>query len=193
MPYSKEHKQKTRQRILESAGRLFTRKGYAAVSIDDLMQDAGLTRGAFYHHFADKDDVYAAAILSAAHQSPIATTQATNDPVGWLYTVLDAYLSREHIEGEDFSCPLAFLATDISNRQGPARKAYTRVYKGLVNTLASQLKNSSTGKTDETAMAITALMIGGVAVGRALDNSVVTEKLLSSCRNIVKQLIQANS
>lgn len=132
MPYSKEHKQKTRQRILDSAGRLFTRKGYDAVSINDLMRDAGLTRGAFYHHFADKDDVYAAAILSAAHQSPITTTLTRDNPTRWLSIILDAYLSHEHIEGEDFSCPLAFLATDIGYRQEPARKAYTRVYESLV-------------------------------------------------------------
>lgn len=191
MPYSKEHRQKTRQRILDSAGRLFTRKGYDAVSIDDLMRDAGLTRGAFYHHFADKDDVYATAILSAARQSPIAAHPAADDPVRWLHGVLDAYLSHEHIEHADTPCPLAFLATDINNRQGHARKAYTRAYQGLVHALASRLDVSSDEISHDTAMAISALMIGGVAIGRALDDRAMAEQLLGSCRRLAKRLIPA--
>ena len=72
MPYTKEHKQKSREQILDSASRLFAQRGYEAVSIDDLMKDAGLTRGGFYNHFKNKPDVYAEAIIHAALKSPIA-------------------------------------------------------------------------------------------------------------------------
>jgi len=41
MPYSEEHKQETRQKILESARRLFNKKGFAEVSIDEVMESAG--------------------------------------------------------------------------------------------------------------------------------------------------------
>jgi len=43
MPYSKDHKQASYQKILDSAIRLFSTKGFDQVSIDDLMNDAGLT------------------------------------------------------------------------------------------------------------------------------------------------------
>jgi len=191
VPYSKEHKQKTRQRILDSAGHLFPRKGYEAVSIDDLMQHAGLTRGAFYHHFKDKADVYAEAIVGAALKSPLATTQPEDDPQAWLATIVDAYLSREHIDNTPIPCPLAFLATDIGNRHSNARKAYTRVYEGLVNTLASQLKDDESEKPDDIALAVSALMIGGVVIGRALDKPGTADELLDSCRRTAKQLLQA--
>src|SRR5262249_17960177 len=45
MPYSPEHKRDTHQKILESARRLFNRKGFSEVSIDEIMDNAGLTRG----------------------------------------------------------------------------------------------------------------------------------------------------
>ena len=45
MPYSEEHKQETRQKILESARRLFNRKGFTEVSIEEVMESAGLTDG----------------------------------------------------------------------------------------------------------------------------------------------------
>jgi AcrR family transcriptional regulator len=64
MPYAPEHKQETRKRIVNSARRLFNRKGFAAVTIDDIMADAGLTRGGFYKHFNTKEELYADAVLS---------------------------------------------------------------------------------------------------------------------------------
>ena len=60
MPYSPEHKRDTREKILESARRLFNRKGYSGVSIEEIMNAAGLTRGGFYRHFSGKDELYAA-------------------------------------------------------------------------------------------------------------------------------------
>ena len=62
MPYSLEHKRDTREKILESARRLFNRKGYSGVSIEEIMSDAGLTHGGFYRHFNGKDELYAAAV-----------------------------------------------------------------------------------------------------------------------------------
>ena len=62
MPYSARHKQDTRQRILESARRLFNSKGFAEVSIGEIMENAGLTHGGFYRHFNDKSELYAEAV-----------------------------------------------------------------------------------------------------------------------------------
>src|SRR5215475_13781016 len=62
MPYSAEHKLDTRQRILESARRLFNSKGFSEVSIDEIMDGAGLTHGGFYRHFKDKSELYAEAV-----------------------------------------------------------------------------------------------------------------------------------
>ena len=58
MRYDPQHKRRTRQRILESAARLFTARGFDAVSIEDVMRDCGLTRGGFYAHFASKAALY---------------------------------------------------------------------------------------------------------------------------------------
>jgi TetR/AcrR family transcriptional regulator, transcriptional repressor for nem operon len=74
MPYTPEHKQQTRQRILRSARRLFNRKGFAAVTIDEIMTEAGLTRGGFYRHFASKEELYSEAVVQFTCLSP---------PEGW--------------------------------------------------------------------------------------------------------------
>ena len=57
MPYTPEHKRDTHQKILESARRLFNRKGFSEVSIDEVMENAGLTHGGFYRHFRNKEQL----------------------------------------------------------------------------------------------------------------------------------------
>ena len=57
--YGKEHKEATRRRIVEAAGRRFKRDGIDGSGIATLMADAGLTNGAFYAHFDSKDDLVA--------------------------------------------------------------------------------------------------------------------------------------
>ena len=53
--YGTEHKQATRQRIIETAGRRLKRDGIDGSGVATLMADAGLTNGAFYAHFPSKD------------------------------------------------------------------------------------------------------------------------------------------
>jgi AcrR family transcriptional regulator len=53
-----EAQAQTRQKLLESATRVFAKKGFAAATIEEIAERAGYTRGAFYAHFADKGDVF---------------------------------------------------------------------------------------------------------------------------------------
>ncbi len=64
MPYPSDHKQKTRQRIVEAARVMFNRHGYDQVSIDEIMAEAQLTRGGFYAHFRSKEELFAEATIS---------------------------------------------------------------------------------------------------------------------------------
>ena len=180
MPYTREHKERSRERILQSAARLFPRLGYDAVSIDQLMQDAGLTRGAFYAHFSNKAEVYAEAIVYTARNSDFALAEDDDD---WLVKSIDAYLSRAHIDDRDFPCPLAFLVTDVNRNDDAIRDTYTRVYKNLNRVLDKQVKDM------DSVMAATAMMIGGVAVAHALNDRRTSDKLLATCRETVKELL----
>ena len=62
MPYSAKHKANTRMKIVEVARILFNRRGFNGVTIDEIMAEAGLTRGGFYSHFATKDALYDEAV-----------------------------------------------------------------------------------------------------------------------------------
>ena len=60
--YGKQHKEATRRRIVEMAGRRLKADGIDGSGVATLMADAGLTNGAFYAHFASKEDLVAAAV-----------------------------------------------------------------------------------------------------------------------------------
>jgi AcrR family transcriptional regulator len=60
--YSPEHKEATRRRMIEAAGRRFKSDGIDGSGIATLVAEAGLTNGAFYGHFASKDDLVASVV-----------------------------------------------------------------------------------------------------------------------------------
>ena len=68
MPPSRKHHNRIRELVLQSAGRLFNRHGFNAVSIDDVMAEAGLTRGSFYCYFSSKSDLYAQSVARVVHE-----------------------------------------------------------------------------------------------------------------------------
>jgi len=193
MPYSKNHKETTRKKILNSAFSLFSTHGFDQVSIDDLMKHAGLTRGAFYAHFESKQAVYAKSIIAGAkksritHQKPEEITQDE-----WIKDLLSGYLSEDHIAQKFSPCPLAFLVTDIANNEDEVKTTYTRMYKMLNKTIRAQLTKNSEGKspTEQEIFATTAMMIGGVAIGRALNDDETTKDLLASCRDAAFNLLK---
>jgi len=64
MPYTQEHRERTKQKVTEAGRKQFNLHGFDGVSIDQVMQAAGLSRGGFYHHFKDKEHLFAAAVDS---------------------------------------------------------------------------------------------------------------------------------
>ena len=55
-----QRSEETRARIIESASKLFSNRGYNAASVDDICAEAGISKGAFYHHFESKQALFLA-------------------------------------------------------------------------------------------------------------------------------------
>ncbi|MGR7920890.1 TetR/AcrR family transcriptional regulator [Zobellella denitrificans] len=170
MPWPNDRRAESRDRILLSAERLFTEKGFDQVSIDQVMQEAGMTRGAFYSHFDSKRELYAEAILSAARRMARHHPPKVDD-------LIRRYLSPEHLAQESGSCPLAFLVSDIGQRDQQVRESYTRIFTAL----ASRVSALPDAAPDAAALRAVVMMIGGVAVARALSDPALATQVLEAC------------
>jgi hypothetical protein len=98
----------------------------------------------------------------------------------WLSQLLDGYLSIGHVNGER-PCPLAFLTTDIIMRDSEAKTAYSKVYDGM-NKKIMAYASSYTQCSKDDVTALTAMIIGAVAIARTINDKKAVESLLSSCR-----------
>ena len=112
MRYGKEHKQATRRRIIQTAGRRFKRDGIDGSGIATLMADAGLTNGAFYAHFASKDDLVATTLADQLREQHAILDAQTPDHAG-VEQFVRAYLSVQHRDHPDDGCPSAALLDEI--------------------------------------------------------------------------------
>lgn len=168
----------TRQRILESAARLFALEGFEQVSIEAIMREAGLTRGAFYHHFASKTELYGEAIQVAAHQGGLLLEQAGS---GGLQRLVENYLHMDHRDGSRMQCPLAFLVTDAARQEAAIRGSYTRMLGAFVARLEAGMPETAAGARLR-ALQVTVGMIGGLALARAVDDAELAEEILAACQ-----------
>ena len=188
MPYSKEHKEQTRQNILKSACELFSSKGFNAVTVDDVMQNCSLTRGAFYIHFDSKSDLYNQALKYSATNSELAKTKPKEiSSKEWLGQLLDQYLSIEHVSGEA-PCSLAFLATDIISQDKIAKQPYVHNFKNMNKAILIYASKDGI-KNENDILALTSMIIGAVAVSRTIDDKRLVQKILSSCRQQARLIL----
>src|ERR671923_2328747 len=95
MRYTKDHKQASRQRILEAAGRRFKQDGIDGAGVAAVMSDAGLTNGAFYAHFTSKEDLVANVLADQLRAQRDRFDEQPSDRSG-LEAFIRSYLSPEH-------------------------------------------------------------------------------------------------
>ncbi|MFE0024917.1 TetR/AcrR family transcriptional regulator [Amycolatopsis sp. NPDC059021] len=82
-----ERGQATREHLVAVATRLFTERGYEGTSIEAVLRDSGVSRGALYHHFGGKDALFAAVldtVYDRTGESMAAATRDAPDPVSAL-------------------------------------------------------------------------------------------------------------
>ena len=94
--------------------------------------------------------------------------------------VVDAYLSRQHFEDVENSCPMVALPTDVARSGVSARKAFETVFRAMVSVLERSLNGDKSGRR-ERAQAIAALSIGGMIVARTLVDRSHADELRGAC------------
>jgi len=191
MPYPAGHRERVRCRIVESARQLFNRSGFESVSVDAIMARAKLTRGGFYSYFKSKSDLYAE-VLGCFFTDPdwkgrwegvhVDLASAEAGP-----QIVRAYLSHQHYDDVENSCPMVALPSDIARGDERVKTAFETVFKAMVTLLNGDVKKS--GKQgEEIAMAIAALCIGGMVVARSMNDRALADRVREAATSVALEL-----
>jgi AcrR family transcriptional regulator len=184
------------------------------VTIDQVMANAGLTRGGFYAHFKNKEDLFVATVDSGINllSEPILSRLRRAEKFGldWTTAFADLYLSNQHLNHPGKGCALPTLSTEVARSGERAQKAFSKVIRGACGRLAGKLALEERGivpmtreEADEwfenppldeiskehriNATAMLSMMVGAMVLGRAVDDE-TAELILNSVRKSVPRL-----
>ncbi|GCD88170.1 TetR/AcrR family transcriptional regulator [Nocardioides sp. LS1] len=177
--YSPEHKEATRRRMIETAGRRFKSDGIDGSGIATLVADAGLTNGAFYGHFASKDDL----VASVVTQQLADQVAVVNDLPAGLASVesyLREYLSPAHRDDLAGGCPSAALLDEIGRCDLTVREAYTEGAHSMIEAIARHLDDGDAQRTRERAIGLFTLLVGSIQAARAVTDPELSEQILAA-------------
>ncbi len=188
MRYGKEHKQATRQRIIQAAGRRLKRNGIDGSGVATLMADAGLTNGAFYAHFTSKDDLVATAVADEL-RTQSENLNAVAPGRGGIEQLVRAYLSPEHRDNPEDGCPSAALLDEIGRCTDTTKQAYTDGVLAFIDDIAARLAPHDPPSARVKTLSVYAQMIGTLQLSRALaDRQLADEILEQGIRNALTVL-----
>ena len=178
MRYGKDQKQATRRRILEAAGRRFKQDGIDGAGVAAVMSDAGLTNGAFYAHFASKEDLVANVLADQLRDQRQSLDSEPSDRAG-LEAFIRDYLSPQHRDHCADGCPSAALLDEIARRPAATRQVFTDELMGVIDDIASRLDPADAEGARTDALTIFGLMIGTLQLARALTDRDLSDQLLT--------------
>ena len=178
MRYGKDHKQATRQRIVEAAGRRFKQDGIDGAGVATVMSDAGLTNGAFYSHFRSKEDLVANVLADQLRAQRQGFDAQSSDRAG-LEAFIRSYLSPEHRDQSADGCPSAALIDEIVRRPAATKRVFNDELAATMNDIASRLDASDVEAARADALALFGFMLGTLQLARALTDRDLSDQLLA--------------
>jgi TetR/AcrR family transcriptional regulator, transcriptional repressor for nem operon len=187
MRYSKDHKETSRQRLIELSGSHAKKHGFNDSGMASLAASAGVTTGALYKHFDGKADLFAAVITAELERT--AKMYDGLDPADEASSArsLAGYLSLQHVQHPEQGCPLPSLTPEIARADDAAKAAY---HAGLLDIHAKLRRLTA---TSEDAWTLMAQNVGAVMLTRAIPEEELQREILAALRQAGEKLLVDSS
>ncbi|ARN20895.1 TetR/AcrR family transcriptional regulator [Piscinibacter gummiphilus] len=169
MKVTKEQSQQNRQALLDAAAVMFKQHGIDGVGVADVCRQAGLTHGALYKHFTDKQDLAAQAFGQAFRtgHARMGTTEGGEAPS--LARYLDAYLSRRTRDDLTLGCPLVSTACETARQGAQVSQGFTDAFVALRAGIRDTLPDDERQiDRDAVASLVVAALMGAMAISRGV-------------------------
>jgi AcrR family transcriptional regulator len=153
---SEEYKEKKRQEILQSALACFAKKGFEASTVDDIVAQSGMSKGAIYNYFKSKDEIYLGLMEGQTNESGTKFTKAIAEcktALEKLDYLFEAYLDNDPNDEENSAQALVHFEFRLySARKPDLKQSLTDRYKTFFVELIAQIiqEGQSSGEFDGT-------------------------------------------
>jgi TetR/AcrR family transcriptional repressor of nem operon len=177
-----DRKSETHEAILASASRLMRQRGIAAASVAEVMGGAGKTVGGFYAHFRNKEALFNETLSRTARTmwTQLLSLADGKERSAALRAILGGYLSAAHRDDPAAGCALPTVAAEVTRLGEPYRSSLG----GEIDAYAEELARVIGGRSARgRALALIALMLGGMSLSRALRGTAMSDEILAACRS----------
>lgn len=189
-------KRRSLELILDAASARLREEGLSGAAIAPVMQEAGLTHGAFYAHFRDKEALAVAAFRHAFRRDRRLWIGAVPDR-SWAARaarLARRYLTPRHRDARAMSCAFSALAADAARAPAGFRDAYgdelmrsLAAICGAEDDAADPVPATDHPRFDE-AVAMLALCVGGLSLARAVRDEALSDRILAASRAAAERL-----
>src|ERR1700722_698157 len=184
MRYPKPQKEQSRKKIIQAAARAFNRHGIDGISIADIMEEAGLTIGAFSWHFSSKEQLIREALEESFHKSLLQDPEWKDRPLGEIFR---GYVSKEIQDG----CPATTLTSEVARRPRATRNTFNTHVAGILQGIEDRLPaKMSSAERKTAAMAIFAMLIGAAQLSRATKGTEISETVIEAALKSANALME---
>jgi len=158
----------TRLHLLQQAFELIYRKGYQATSIDDILATTKVTKGAFYYHFKNKDEM-GLAIINELLKPILATSfieplQSAENPLDAIYNLMHGLLLENDFLKVEFGCPAANLTQEMTPWNADFSSVLselTQQWSELMTSVLEKGKQTGVVRKDVEAAQVTLFVMSG--------------------------------
>ena len=193
----------TRERLLDSAKKLVMSKGFAGTSIDDVLKETGLTKGAFFHHFKGKADLarelvkrYATGDLRMFQEMDLRSQEVSDDPLEQVMDFLKQF--EVYISNSDDPAPGCMYAVytyesrqfdaDVLDFVSDTLRQWTAIYVRKFQEVVDRYPPALPVTPRQLAELIVSVIEGGLVLQRAHGDTDTTRRQSEQFRNYLTLL-----
>jgi TetR/AcrR family transcriptional regulator, transcriptional repressor for nem operon len=179
-------KEESRAKILASAGRGFRAHGFGGLGVDGLAKDAGVTSGAFYAHFKSKSEAFRDSVHVGMREIADGVTALKSEGGNWVERFIDFYLGPRRDADLSESCALQSLTNEVARADEKTRDIYGTELEQVIAILATGMSGENAEQQRAEAIALLALLSGGVSMVRAVNDVALAGEIISAVRRSAK-------
>lgn len=187
MRYRPEHKVEIHQKIVKDASRRVRSEGVTGAVVSAVMQDAGLTHGGFYKHFASKDELLMESVSEAFQETADRLAQVGKQSqleTAWK-AIVKAYLSLEYCDHAEYGCPLTALAPELARADKAMKTQIFEELKKYKSRMLPFMPGRRLADKERAFFSIFSTMIGAIEIARMLPETAMREKVLATARDFL--------